>query len=254
VEGLSGEELARLVAEFTSAVVQVLAERVAELEPALGRLADETERRAASLTAAVVGAATQEIVRAMGPAIRAMITDEIGPALRQTMADELGPGLAAMLRAPEVNAALGETARVVAREGVIGSNDALVILAEQHRDDRSDAPLGLLGRYFGTRTWLLAAIVVAAVLAIPLAWLFRERIRARRYREESERRAARADALFEAVERAGGAPSSELIALLRQQIVRQDAASEREARRDAREAARRDERGPRRPPRPRPAT
>jgi hypothetical protein len=247
LQGLSSEETAALVARFTSVLVESLSSEMDRLGPALARLSEPTEKYVAGLTAAMVRAASDELARSMGPAMRTAITEEIGPALRQAMAEDLGPGLAAMLRSAELNDALGGAVRVASRQAVLGSNDALADLAEHRSEDRSEAPLGAVGQLFTQRTWLLPLLITAAIFSIPVVWLLRDRAATKRARAESDRRAARAGALLAAMElERDGGRSSEVLALLRRELAPDDVVEEGATEDRPRVA--------RRPPRPRPAT
>lgn len=162
----------------------------------------------------------EEIPRSLGPAMRQAFIDDLGPALREVMQKDVAPGAVAMLSSPEMQAALGASAREVAHQVVLGSNDGLAELETKQKHDRSGAPLGVLGAFFAPRLWLAGLLAATVVFSIPLAWLVRERRKSRLLSEERERRRARAETLLLAIESNDkGAPSAELLDLLRQQLV-----------------------------------
>lgn len=213
------ERIDQLVTRFTHAVVTSLeSEALSDTNKA------ELDRFAAALTASVVRAASTEIPASVAPALHRAIVDELGPALRESMHKDLGPGVVALLHAPELQAALGETAHDVAKHAVLGSNEGLAELAEKRKRDEGGTPLGAVGAFFSERTWLLAAVVTALLLAVPIVWLWRDRRAARRYRDEAVRRNARAAALLDAIEASGeDASSRRILEMLREQFVAEPA-------------------------------
>lgn len=210
-----GDRMDELVERFTHAVVKSI-----ESEALSGSNTAQLDRFASAVTASVLRAASTEFPSTVGPALHRALVDELGPALRESMHKDLGPGVVALLRSPDVEAALGETAHDVAKHAVLGSNEGLAELAEQRRHNEGGSPLGAFGEFFGERTWLLAVLVTALVFAVPLVWLWRERRLDRRYRDEAVRRNARAAALLDAIEASGeDASSRRILAKLREQFV-----------------------------------
>ncbi|MDB4941124.1 MAG: hypothetical protein JWP97_658 [Labilithrix sp.] len=172
------------------------------------------------------------LVRRLTHAVLASVTDMMTPELQertQQMASALASSIAGEVMrsamkefsSPEVQASLGVAARELAKQAVLGSNDALAELAEKRKEgDRAAAPLGTVGRFFATRTWLLVAIVTGLIFALPLLWLVRERRRDRRVKLESDRRRDRAAAILSAIEAGGEAGfSARTLALLRAQLL-----------------------------------
>jgi hypothetical protein len=133
------------------------------------------ERFAGAVTQQIMRSASAEISKSIAPAMHQAIVDDLGPAMRESMHKDLAPGFAAMLKSPDVQSALAETSREVARQAVLGSNEGLAELAEKRKRDEGGAPLGSIGAFFMRRTWLLALLVAAAVFSVPIVWLLRER-------------------------------------------------------------------------------
>jgi len=242
VKGLASEEMSthvdKMVGNFVHAfMVEIAKSMDSDLGPAMNGLmkksvdgafdaamSPEHQAKIAAMISAIVTqvmrSASNEIPATMAPAFRKAMADDIGPAIREMMQRDLAPGMAAMVRSPDFKAAMGETAREVARQAVLGSNEGLAELAEKREHDKGANPLGVVGTFFMTRSWLLAAAVTALVLAIPLIWLARERRLSRKQQLEIERRNARAAALLGAMEAAPeGRWSSELLVMLREQLL-----------------------------------
>ncbi|MBS2019878.1 MAG: hypothetical protein JST00_43850 [Deltaproteobacteria bacterium] len=242
VKGLSSDEISahvdKMVGQFVHAFMIELAKGIdGDVGPALSKvtkgavdgafdaaMSPEHQAKIAAMIAATVASAMRavanEIPATMAPAFKKAMADDIGPAVREMMARDLAPGMAAMVRSPELKNAMGETAREIARQAVLGSNEGFAELAEKREHDKGGNPLGVVGTFFMGRTWLLAALTTALVLAIPIAWLTRERRLSRKQQLEIERRNARASALLGAMEAApDGRWPSELLAMLREQLL-----------------------------------
>ncbi len=242
VKGLSSEQLSaevdKLVGVFVHALMREMASSLnGDFGPAIDAFAtkridnafgvafspahqEQMDRFTNAVVGSVMRSVAQEIPKSMGPALRQTMTDDLGPAMRDMMQKDLAPGMAAMITTPELKAALAQTAREVAHQAVLGSNEGLAEVAEQRKHDKSANPLGVVGSFFTERTWLLAALVVGLALAVPLAWLVRERRLARKRQAEIERRNARAAALLGAMEASpDGTYSNNLLAMLREQLL-----------------------------------
>jgi hypothetical protein len=180
----------------------------------------QVERFSSTIVASAMRGLAQEIPQSLAPAMRKAMSDDLGPALAAVMRDDVAPGMAQMLRSSEVKAAFGETAREVAHQAVLGSNEGLAELAEKRKREEGGSPLGAIGAFFAPRMWLLGAIVVGTLLMLPLLWLVRERQRSTHYRAMAERRSARAAALLGAMEAAPeGAWSSGVLDMLRKELL-----------------------------------
>jgi hypothetical protein len=242
VNGLTSDQMTaqtdKLVGRFIHSFMRELARGLDEdLAPAMGTITSKSidsamesamspahqqqiDRFSAAIVSSVMRGAAQEIPQSLAPAMRKAMTDDLGPALADMMRDDLTPGMAQMFRSPEFKAAFAETAHDVARQAVIGSNDALAELAEKKQRAEGGTPLGSIGAFFSSRMWLLGALIVVVALGVPILWLVRERQRSARYREQAERRNARAAALLGAMEAApDGAWSSRLLEMLREQLL-----------------------------------
>jgi hypothetical protein len=125
----------------------------------------------------------------IGQTVSAAMTDEIGPAFEQSMRDSVAPALAELLKNEDFRRELGETARVLGREMVLGATDALA-----EKKDPGDGSLlsrisGLASqgaRLFGTAAWLFVLVIVALVV-----WVIKLNAQTKRYRNESRGAGAR---------------------------------------------------------------
>jgi hypothetical protein len=202
-------ELSADLAEGTSSVL------TAAMAPAHQR---ELEKLVGALVAAAFRSAAQGLQDAeMGKQLAGALTGQIGPALRQALRDEVAPGLAEALENPELNKALGKTARTLGREMVLGATEALA-----QTQPRADGSLLARGtelahqgaRLVGSTAWLLLLIIVARG-----RWSWKQRAQARSYREEAERRAATSHFVAEATKVAAGKPwSDELLGALQERL------------------------------------
>lgn len=230
VMGLSSDEVDKYVDKltrtFSRSLMRELARGIdADLGPAMagaiGRSIDsglnsamspahqrQMEGFSRALVVSMMRSAAEELPQTMGPAMRTM------------MQRDLTPAMAEMLRSPEFTAALGDATHEIARQAVLGSNQGLAEAAEQRKHDKGDNPLGLIGEFFAKRLWLLVLLGAALVFSVPIWWLARERQIARRYREDAQRRNARAAALLGAMEAAPDrAWSSKILVMLREQLL-----------------------------------
>ena len=177
------------------------------------------ENLISGIVATTMHAAIKELQNAdIGKNLASSITDQLGPALGKAMREQLAPSLAELLKNEELNRALGATARMMAREMVLGATEALAH-TQQPREDGSllsrATELAHQGaRLFGSAAWLLLLIIVALVV-----WTLKLLSQSRQYREEADRRAASARLLSEATKAAEGkAWSDELIGVLKERI------------------------------------
>ncbi|MDB4934012.1 MAG: hypothetical protein JWP87_984 [Labilithrix sp.] len=224
VKGLASDEMTahmtKLVEQFMRAFVNAFAQSAGELGPSADALQARADRFASTLSASVTRSIATEIPQSLAPALHKAIVDDLGPAMGEVMQKDMAPGFAAMMKSADVQSALAQTTREVARQAVLGSNEGLAELSEKKQRNEGGSPLGTIGAFFVTRTWLVVLIVAAVVFAIPILWLLRERRTATRYRQDAERRANRASALLAAIERSGDRGwSNNVLELLREQLV-----------------------------------
>jgi hypothetical protein len=167
-----------------------------------------------ALSVSILRSAGRELPETLSPTLESALRDHLGPAIRDAMREDVAPALAGVVRTPDVQDALGDTVHKLARQAVLGSDEGIAELERRKRAGRS--PIGTL---FAERTWLVVILSVAVLLTLPLALLWRERVHAKRFRAEAERRDARAAALLGAMESASeGAPMSQILQMLRQQL------------------------------------
>lgn len=203
----------------------------AESEAAVDAMVDRFTRAAAASLARSIDTEMAPVIaratrRAVGEALEEASTPEHRAALvalsAQVMTESLRAAFTAMK--PELRDALRsqeaqESIRFVAKQAVLGSNDALTDLAEKKARDQGGGPLGSLLGFFFARSWLLALLTAAVVLGVPLGWLLRERRRAARIHAIAEKRQVRAAAILEALEAGGDGPwRKDVLALLRSEL------------------------------------
>lgn len=193
--------------DLAPAIAEVMRESVASTmrEMMSERYQHDMERMAGGLTRASVEAATQGMA--------AGLTRDLGPALRTALFNEQN---AQSLRL---------TGRELAREVVLGSNDALAQIEAQK--DRGGHP-SLLTRLSsisnsGATAMKFVAIGVGAVALLLALWVVRLILKGRRIQAESERNAASAVMFAEAIRAAEGKPWSKELTDLIQERLRGDA-------------------------------
>lgn len=185
-------------------------ERRNQLSQAVGTIV------AASVRSAVEGLRDAEL----GKTLSTAMTDEIGPAVQKALRENIGPGLAEALKDEEFTRSLGATARVLGREMVLGATEGLA-QTQQPKQDGSPSVLTRItdfarqgAKFAGSAAWLFGLIIVALFV-----WIMKLLAQAKRYREESDRRAATARLLTEASKVSEGKPwSNEFISALQERI------------------------------------
>jgi hypothetical protein len=128
--------------------------------------------------------------------VSAAMTQQIGPAMEATMRDDIGPGLASVLANQELQRSLGETARLLGREIVLGATDALATQKPPPQADSFLSKASGVARQgaalFGTAAWVLVLVI-----ALLFAWIVKLLAQARRLRSEATRQVAQARLLEE---------------------------------------------------------
>ena len=155
-EDETGARVRALIQQIASALMVDLRRTLEGLQPATRQLTED-------LVTTAVRSASGEFSRAMAPALRQLVDDLMGdPALR---------------------ASLRGMSRELARDAVLGSNDALQAIEA----DRKKTPLDAVARAF-TSSALLLALGVMMLVGVPLGLLWRQRSAHRQEREEASRR------------------------------------------------------------------
>jgi hypothetical protein len=180
------ERIGALTSRYASVIIRSMSKDVAsDLGPALSAVTRS------AVKGAVTEATAPENQRRVAAAISDATTQELGPAMQKVIADNVGPGIAAALQDEQFQRALGETARRIGREVVLGGNEAMAEI-EANKAGREQTTLGSIGELAekGSSiasgvTWVLAAIVV--VLGGLLAKLL---MQARKLKSQSEEQTA----------------------------------------------------------------
>jgi len=170
---------------------------------------------------AVAGAMRQALAPENTQAIATAMTRDLGPAFQKVLAENLAPGIAAALQDEQVRLALGETARVLGRQVVLGVNDGMAEIqanAPKGGEPSTLESLGTLAEKSGDMAslgmWALGALVV--VMAALLVKLL---MQAKKYKSEVEEREAATRLMTEARRASEGKPwSEELLGALEQQL------------------------------------
>lgn len=158
----------------------------------------------------------------VGGTLSREMTTKLGPAFRASVRDNLAPGAADILSNEAVRRELGETARVLGREMVLGATEAL----NQQKEPADGSLLARIStlasqgaKLFGSAAWLLLLVIVALFV-----WIGKLIAQAKNYRAESERREAATRLLEVAAKASHGKPwSDELLGSLRQTLHEEEA-------------------------------
>jgi len=237
------DRIGALASQYTVGVLHGISREIApELAPAASEamrsamkgamgeaLSTENQREVQRFVGSLAQASMQPLTKSLseanlaGSAADALVKD-FGPAFQKVLRDNMGPGLAEVLKDESVRRELGATAHILGREMVLGANEAFV----QIQSSKPQGESSLAGRIStlaskgaklaDTMTWVFIAIVV--VLG---AWIIKLLMQARRYRQESEQRAAATRLLNEARKASEGKPwSAELLGALEGQLLAEE--------------------------------
>ena len=238
-ELLDGPEMRRAARGFAAEVVDASLDTLTEPER-VARIEAMAERYLGSMTQVMMRSMAQGMRRELTPALAGMVRATVASAMREALSEgyqrdlervtagltraavrsasegmaegltrDLGPALQRTLTDEGTVRALGASSRALARELVLGSNDALAQI--QRDQERGRAPPSLLSRItklsdsgMQIAQWVaIGGVVLSIALAM---WVARLLIRARRAQVESERNAADALILAEAIRDAEGRP------------------------------------------------
>lgn len=210
---------ARYVAAITRAITRSMAEGLRQdLGPAIAEVTREAvagsmrealregyqrdlERVAAGLTRTTVEAASRGMAEG--------ITRDLVPSMRDALLNEQNAR------------AFGAASRSLAREVVLGSNDAMTQLQRQQERGGRPSFLSRLSSLTegGVKLMQLVAVVAVSLALLLGAWVLRLIMRGRRMQAESERNAASAVLFAEAIRASEGKPwSRELTELIQQRL------------------------------------
>jgi hypothetical protein len=178
VGAIDEQATAQLRALFLEMTRALVAELKAIIADALAGLEPQAQQMTTALVEGTVSSMSEQLPRALGPAMRGFIVDEL-------------------LEKPEFRRALDDTSRDIGKQAVLGANDAMIELARA-RQHGADAPLGVAGRLLSTQGWLAGGIVIAA--AVSAALVLWQRRRMHLAEREAERHRALATALIASVD------------------------------------------------------
>jgi hypothetical protein len=141
VGALDEQATAQLRALFLEMTRQLVAELRAIVADALAGL----EPKTAALVEGTMSSMTEQLPRALGPAVRGIIVDEL-------------------LDKPEFRRALDDTSRDIGKQAVLGANEAMIELARS-KQRGTYSPIGAAGELLSTQSWIAGVLAVAAALA-----------------------------------------------------------------------------------------
>lgn len=253
---LTSPEVHRAARDFASEVADGTLAALAEPER-LARVEEMSSRYVGTLTRIAARSMAEGLRRDLGPAMVGVMRDAVAGTMREVMREgyqrdmervaagltraavdaasrgaaeglrrDVGPAIGEALRDEDTRRSLGALMRVLTREAVLGSNDA--VTQAQHSQERSGRP-SFLSRVTSItessarimELAVAAAVVVALLLGL---WVVRLIVRSRKVQAEAERSTASAVLLAEAIRAAEGKPwASELTELLRVKLQRDDA-------------------------------
>jgi hypothetical protein len=189
-----------------------------DLAPAITAMMRETV--AATMHEALSEGYQRDLERVAGGLTRASV-ESASRAMAEGISRDLVPSIRTALLNEQTANALSVASRSLAREVVLGSNDAMTQL--QHQQERTGRA-SFLSRLSsltedGVKVMQLVAVVAGALALLLGAWVLRLIFKGRRVQAESERNAASAVMFAEAIRAAEGKPwSQELTDLLHQRL------------------------------------
>lgn len=240
------DRIGALASRYTAGMIRGITKEIApDLGPAAaqamrsamkGALSPENQREAQHMLTSFVETTIPPITKGISDAHLASsaaeaMTQDLGPAMQKVLKDNLAPGLAEALKDESVRRELGATARVMGREMVLGANEAIAQI-QQSKPQGEPSLAARVSSFVSkgatladTLTWVLVAVVLMlCALVVKLL------MQAKRYRQESEQRAAATRLIEEARKASKGKPwSDELLLALQDQM-----GAEEELRRAAR--------------------
>jgi hypothetical protein len=228
----------------------------------MARIERMSSRYVASLTRTVTRSMAEGMRRDLGPALVAMTRDAVTSTMRESLrealreehqraiervvggvtrsaveaatrgasegvARDLVPAIRDALLQEQTARALASATRSLAREAVLGSNEAMTQI--QRQQERTGRP-SFLSRISnltedGVKIMRMVTVVAVALALLLGAWVLRLYLRGRRIQAESERNAASAVLFAEAIRAAEGKPWSGELTDIIQQRLRGDAVS-----------------------------
>lgn len=209
----------RYVATLTRAVSRSMAEGMRrDLGPAIAEVMRQTV--ASTMREALREGYQRDMERMVGGITRVSV-EAASRGMAEGIGRDLVPALRTALLDEQTSGALAAASRSLAREVVLGSNDAMTHV--QRQQERTGRP-SFLARVSditqdGVKLMQLVAVVAVALSLMLGAWVLRLVLRGRRLQAESERHAASAVTLAEAIRAAEGKPwSQELTELLHERM------------------------------------
>lgn len=209
----------RYMATLTRAITRSMAEGMRrDLGPAIAEVMRQT---VASTMREALREGYQRDLERMAGGITRVTVEAASRGLAEGIGRDLIPALRTALLNEQTSGALAAASRSLAREVVLGSNDAMTHV--QRQQERTGRP-SFLARLSsitedGVKLMQLVAVVAIALSLMLGAWVLRLILRGRRLQAESERHAASAVTFAEAIRAAEGKPwSKELTEILQERL------------------------------------
>lgn len=209
----------RYMASLTRTVTRSMAEGMRrDLAPAIAELMRQTV--ASSMREALREGYQRDLERVAGGLTRATV-EAASRGMAEGISRDLVPALRNALSEEQTARALGAASRSLAREVVLGSNDAMTQLQRHQESSGRPSFLGQVSSLTegGVKLMQLVALVAVVLVVLLTAWVLRLILRSRRIQAESERHAASAVKFAQAIRAAEGKPwSKELTELLQERL------------------------------------
>lgn len=216
---------ARYVATITRAMTRSLASGIrADLGPALAAVVRDTV--AGTMREAMKQENQRDLERVVAGVTRATV-EAAGRGMSESVARDFVPAIRDALTSEQTARALASASRSLAREAVLGSNEAMTQIQRQQERQGRPSFLSRISNLTEDGVKIMRMVTVAAVAAAVMLglWVLRLTLRTRKIQAESERNAASAVLFAEAIRATEGKPwSSELTDILSQRL-RGDAVS-----------------------------
>ncbi|MBK8171897.1 MAG: hypothetical protein IPK60_16320 [Sandaracinaceae bacterium] len=167
-----------------------------------------------------IAEAVANIARQSVSAVAAAFMEEVRPQIRAMLREDLMPAMRETLNDPQLQQAIGATTRTLTAQVVLGMQDAFEQIDVRHeRGQGRDTILTELQEMAqsGTNMVRWAAIGLAGLAVLLIAWLLRTRAKANAAAKEADRREAALLVLAQAIKSTEGQPwSPELRSVLKE--------------------------------------
>jgi uncharacterized protein (DUF2342 family) len=163
-QGLSDVQFADRTAQLSSGISSIAAQATSSaVAAALAQAASPAEEKRLQQ---IAGSAADVAVRSATRALAEEIPSTLAPALAEAMRKNIGPSVRETLAGPELRLVLAQTTYQMARQAVLGSNEAL---AELEQKKNKVGTLARISGWLANGGWILLIAVVAVAGLVTLA-------------------------------------------------------------------------------------